>query len=148
MLSTLEPASVYITFNLNLTFELAPLHHGGDRAPGPARVQLRLCGRATPSLTLELESDMLSTLEPESAYSAFNLNPCFLSLHPYIEGAAAAVCSVSETAEEWREEDCTAMVDRYKEEEEEEELLGTAPDPRGRDVQPTLIGRKGLTTIP
>ena len=26
---------------------------------------------------------MLSTLEPESAYSAFNLNLVFLSLHPY-----------------------------------------------------------------
>ena len=35
------------------------------------------------SLTLALESDMLSTLEPESAHSAFNLNPRCLSLHPY-----------------------------------------------------------------
>ena len=31
------------------------------------------------SLTLALESDLLSTLEPESAYSAFNLNPYRLS---------------------------------------------------------------------
>ena len=48
MLSKLEPESAYITFNLNLTFELAPLHH--------------------------LESAVLSKLEPESAYITFNLN--------------------------------------------------------------------------
>ena len=41
------------------------------------------------SLTLALESDLLSNLEPESVYSAFNLNLVCLSLHPYGEVGAS-----------------------------------------------------------
>ena len=47
MLSTIKPESAYVTFKLNLTFELAPLHHGGRHqqvfaraARGKAEVQV------------------------------------------------------------------------------------------------------------
>ena len=41
-------------------------------------------------MTLALESDLLSTLEPESAYSAFNLNLVVSELAPLQLGAGNA----------------------------------------------------------
>ena len=75
-----------VPFNLNpcCCLSLHPLQRG--RAAGPPR------GRGGASLTLALESDMLSTLEPESAYSAFQLEPLLLSeLAPLHCGAATGV---------------------------------------------------------
>ena len=48
-------------------------------------------------MTLELESDLLSPLKPEIAYSAFNLNLVCLSLHPYMMGAGLFAANMSTT---------------------------------------------------
>ena len=41
-------------------------------------------------MTLELESDQLSTLEPEMPYSAFQLEPCLSELAPLRVGCLFA----------------------------------------------------------
>ena len=71
MLSTLEPESAYSAFNLNLVFLSLHSYSQGGARQGIGAFWKQ--GGASASLTLVLESHLLSTLEPDSAYVAFNL---------------------------------------------------------------------------
>ena len=74
-------------FNVNLTLELLATLLPGEGCAGHGALA-RAQGEGGASLTPELESDLLSALEPESAYSAFKLKPGFLSLAPLQQGDA------------------------------------------------------------